>query len=315
MKHLECALAKNNQFWKYIVVLVLSYIIANIVGAIPIIGIMISKLISKEIDPTAMMENSSNLNALGISSNAMLFLMLLVFAVMLLALVLLIKAFHQRSIKEVINGTNKIRWNRFSTGAGIWLVLSIISLAISYVLSPENFVLQLDLSSFIPLLIIVLVMIPIQTSCEEITFRGYLAQGIGNLTKNRWMVLIIPSVLFGLMHAINPEVKEFGFFVMMPQYILIGALFALISILDDGIELAMGMHAANNAFAALFITHSSSVFQTAAIFEVKEVNPYYSFIELIVFSAVVLALLYKKYNWNFSILNKKIEAEEINETI
>jgi membrane protease YdiL (CAAX protease family) len=47
-------------------------------------------------------------------------------------------------------------------------------------------------------------------------------QGFAAMVKNRWFPLIMTSILFGLMHSFNPEVKEFGFFTMMPQYIAFG---------------------------------------------------------------------------------------------
>ena len=310
MKHLEIAQEKGNQIWKYIVVLVVSFLVANIIGAIPLFIAIVAITISNGGDMSAMSGDISGLIALGISPNLLFLLMLIPFAVAFFALVLMIKAFHKRSWKETINGTNKLRWNHFFWGAGFWFVLSLISLAIQYALSPEDLEFQFNLSAFIPLVIISLLFLPLQTGYEELAFRGYLAQGVGALTRNRWLVLIIPSVLFGLMHATNPEVKEFGFWIMIPQYILMGAMLGIVSILDDGIELAMGVHAANNIFASLFITHSSSVFQTPAIFNAKVINPEMGFIEISVLAIFLIAFFHKKYNWNFSVLNKIIERRD-----
>ena len=75
------------------------------------------------------------------------------------------------------------------------------------------------------------------------------------IVKNRWFPLIMTSILFGLMHGLNPEVKEFGLLTMMPQYILFGLIFGIITILDDGIEAAMGAHAANNIFLCIMVTN------------------------------------------------------------
>ena len=77
---------------------------------------------------------------------------------------------------------------------------------------------------------------------------------------------MMTSVLFGLMHAFNPEVEEFGFFTMMPQYILFGLIFGIVTILDDGIEAAIGAHAANNIFLCIMVTHNSSALQTPAVY-------------------------------------------------
>lgn len=311
MKHLEIALGKGNQIWKYIIVLVVSFVAANIIGAIPL---LIAIFVHSVQNGGNIMESGTDMSALissGMSPNLIFLLMLIPFVVAFFVLIAMIKVFHKRSWKETINGTNKLRWKHFFWGAAFWFILSLASLGIQYFLTPEDFELQFNISAFIPLVIISLLFLPIQTGYEELAFRGYMAQGVGALTKNRWLVLIIPSVLFGLMHAANPEVKEFGFWIMIPQYIMMGALLGVVSILDDGIELAMGIHAANNIFASLFITHSSSAFQTPAIFMAKEVNPEGGLIEITIASILLIAFFYKKYNWKFSVMNKKIEREDI----
>jgi len=309
MKHLEYALGKENKFWKYILTLFISILASNFIGIMPYIIVTIIIGTSNGIKIEDIMMNMMDAKYIGMSPNLSLFLMLIAFVVALLTLILFIKLLHHQSVQEVINGTKKIRWDRVFWGAGVWLVLLLISFAISYILNPDNFILQFDITSFIPLFFISVLMIPLQTSYEEIAFRGYLAQGIGRITKSRWMALLIPSILFGLMHAANPEVKEFGFWIMMPQYIMFGLVFGIVSILDDGIELALGMHAINNVFLSLTVTHSSSALQTSAIFTEKEVDPTYGAIELLVFSLIVIAFFYKKYNWNISILNKKLKVE------
>ena len=63
-------------------------------------------------------------------------------------------------------------------------------------------------------------------SVEELMFRGYLMQGFGLAFKNGIAPLIITSVLFGLMHASNPEAKVHGLAIMMPYYMFFGAFLA-----------------------------------------------------------------------------------------
>lgn len=311
MKHLECALGKGNQIWKYILILLVTFVVASFIGSIPLLVI-----ISNKAAQTGNIEAAfdlANLGAMGISSNLGLALLMLPMVLGLVLLICMARWFHKRSYKQLINGTNKIRWARFFAGAGYWAIIMVVVHIIEYVIDPANFVLQFDLSTFIPLVLISLLMIPLQTSFEELAFRGYLAQGIGAWTRNRWIVLIIPSVIFGLLHYDNPEVKEFGFWLMMPQYIFFGLIFGLISVLDDGIELALGVHAVNNVFLSLFMTHSSSALQTAAVFSSQKVNPYLEFLFLVVSGVVLVALFYKKYNWSFSVLNKRIEKESLPE--
>lgn len=309
MKHLEYALNANNQFWKYIVVSITTLLASNFIGILPLVITAFIIGSSNGLNIMDISENIMNAEYLGMSSNLSLFLMMIAFVVAFITLIVLVKLLHRQSIAEIINGTKKIRWSRILWGAGVWIGISSISLLIGYISNPENFTLQFNITSFIPLFFIAVIMIPIQTSYEELSFRGYLAQGIGRITKNRWIVLIIPSILFALMHAANPEVREYGFFVMMPNYLIVGLLFGLVSILDDGIELALGMHAANNVFLSLTATHASSALQTPAIFSLKEADPVYGIVEIIIFSIVIITFFYRKYSWNFSILNKRIDVE------
>ncbi|MBK5720253.1 CPBP family intramembrane metalloprotease [Dysgonomonas sp. Marseille-P4677] len=312
MKHLEKALTPGNQFWKYIVVLIISFFLASLVGSIPLYIVLIYKLIQSggNLIELANFSDISAFSSIGISSNVVLFLIMLPLVLGVFILFLFVKLFHHRTWQEIINGTKNVRWRRVFVGAGMWAAILAVSLIIDYIIDPSNFVCQFDIISFIPLVFISLLMIPLQSSFEELAMRGYFAQGIGALTKNRWMVMIIPSVIFGLLHVANPEVKEFGFWIMMPQYILMGMMFGLISILDDGIELAIGIHAANNVFISLFTTHAASTFQTDAVFSIQEMNPYKELISLVIFGLILILFLYKKYNWSFSTLNKKVEIEE-----
>ena len=52
-----------------------------------------------------------------------------------------------------------------------------------------------------------------------------------------WLVIIIPGVLFGLMHIANPEVKEYGFWLTIPQYVMFGLFFGLIITICIGLPL------------------------------------------------------------------------------
>ena len=125
-------------------------------------------------------------------------------------------------------------------------------------------------------------------------------------TGSRWWALVVPSVLFGLMHAANPEVAQYGFWVMMPQYILMGVAFGLAALLDDGIEVAMGAHAANNLCGALLTTYEGAAIQTDALFMVRELTPMADLPELILSGALFVGLLAYLYKWQFGVLRRPV---------
>lgn len=310
MKFLERSLDQQNQFWKYLVVILVAFFGGQIIGAIPLICVIAAKVASNGGASITDMTNPTDLTIFGISKNLSLFLMMIPFIVSFILLVILIKGLHKRSLSETVNGTNKVRISRFWTGMAVWGLLMVIYLLGDYMINPDNFVLQFDLANFIPLLLISILIIPIQTTFEELLCRGYLAQGIAGWTKNRWAVIILPGLFFALLHIGNPEVKEYGFWMAMPQYLFFGLLFGFVAVLDDGIELPMGMHAANNVFLSIFATNKSSALQTNAIFEQLNINPVRETIILVIMGIIAIAYFAWKYKWNFRILSEKVTAED-----
>jgi membrane protease YdiL (CAAX protease family) len=143
------------------------------------------------------------------------------------------------------------------------------------------------------------VLIPIQTSTEEYVFRGYLMQGFANLARNRWFPLLMTSVIFGSMHVFNPEVEKMGYIIMV-YYIGTGLFLGILALMDEGIELSLGFHAANNLIGALLVTSDWSVFQTHSIFkDMSEPSAGFDVIlPVVVVYPVLLFIFAKKYGWN-----------------
>ncbi|MDR0370507.1 MAG: CPBP family intramembrane metalloprotease [Prevotellaceae bacterium] len=312
MNFLERAFDNQNQWWKYPLCILGGILIGNIVGGLFIIlAILLKTTISPISDGGEISDIISDLNTfLNAGTPFSLFLLISIFAFSLLFSVIFIKSAHNRRFSELINGTSTIRWSHFSWGAFIWFTLSLIYLLIDFYMHPTQFTIRFEFSTFIRLVVVALICVPFQTTYEEYIFRGYLAQGIGIYTKSRWMSIIIPGILFGLMHVTNPEVQQFGFWVMMPHYIGFGLIVGLIAILDDGIELSMGIHAANNIFSAIFVTTDQSVLQTDALFRQLRFDPVKELAAFILISTVAIIFFSIKYNWRFSLLNKRISPED-----
>lgn len=307
MNHLESITPKRNRWYWYLLVFGLSFIIANVIGSIPLAAIVISKMAQGGDANVAAAIANGDIATAGVDSNLYLASMMFVFVVFLFAMILLVKNIHGRTWPQVVNGTSRVRWRHVMTGFAVWGALALLQLVIALVIDPDGMEFRFDAAKFIWLVIISVVMIPLQTTCEEFGFRGYLAQGIGSWTRNRWAVLVITSVAFGLMHGANPEVKEYGYGIMMAQYITMGAILGLVTLLDDGIEVAMGIHAANNIFASVFLTFKGSVLPTAALFMAKETDPVEDFLWVLGFGIVAIAIFARIYKWRFGVMNRRIE--------
>lgn len=286
-----------HDWWRYLVGLIF-IIIAVIIGQLPFTAAVLIKSFSNGdgmdgLDETKMMSL--------LEPNLNLFLMLLSFAIGLVGLFLVVKYLHEQSITNLTTSRKKIDWKRFWFVFLLWGILSSGLVLVDYFfIAPDDYVLNFKLVPFIILCIIAVIMVPLQTSFEEYLFRGYLMQGIGVIVKNNWIPLIITSVVFGLLHIANPEVDKLGP-VIMVYYIGTGLFLGIITLMDEGMELALGFHAANNLFTALLVTADWTAFQTHSV--LKDLSDPETmalgeiFVPVFVIFPILLFILSKKYNW------------------
>ena len=295
-----------NKWWLYlggIAAAFLGYVTFQFIMMVPLMSAALSNGIKME----QIIDNPNiifNPDAVGMNRSLLLALMMGMFVFTLLFFWLALKLFHKKTLVSVITAFEKIRWKRYFFAFGIWATLLIVLTVVGYFASPGDFEVHFDLGKFMVLLVVTLIFIPIQTATEEILFRGYLMQGIGLAFKNAIAPLIITSILFGLMHASNPEAKAHGLLIMMPYYIFFGAFLGMLTLLDEGAELAMGIHCANNLLSSLLVCSKNSVLQTDAILYTSSENPGGEFGIWIVMAAICFFILYKKYklsNWNLLI--------------
>jgi membrane protease YdiL (CAAX protease family) len=232
-----------------------------------------------------------------LGKNLFLTFALFPFIFSLIALCLSVRFLHKRSILSMFTARESFDWKRFFTSAIIWGGIMGIFLVSAFYASDQiewNF----KPESFFPLLFISLILIPLQTTCEEVLFRGYLFQGFGFLYKKGWVSVVLTGVLFGLMHGANPEVYKLGNIVMI-YYIGTGIFLGLLALFDDGLELSLGYHAMNNIFAALILTNDWQAFQTDALF-IDHSEPTFgieSLTTIIIVQPLLLLLFSKIYRW------------------
>jgi membrane protease YdiL (CAAX protease family) len=311
MNHLEASFSGRNTLWRYGLMILLIFAATNTLGSLPF---LIVSLIKSSPDPDTLSKISSDPNFLtnmGINENLLLVLLLFPFNIGLVAFAFLVKPLHSRNFMGIISGNGKIRWRHFFASGSVWMILMVIYLFVYVGIDPSNFTVNNKSSSLIVLSLISFLLIPFQAAFEEVIFRGYLMQGFGLLVRNRLFPLAATSVLFALMHSLNPEVKEFGFLSVMPQYLTFGLIFGIITILDDGIEAALGAHAANNIFLCIMVTNESSALQTQALYEQHNYHPWIEWGGLFVSGIILVLILKKIFGWeSYSVLYSKIESEK-----
>ncbi len=224
---------------------------------------------------------------------------LLPFAIGLAMLFLWVKYVHQQRITALTTSRKKVDWNRVFFSFGLWTFVTIGLLGLDYVMSPENYQWNFEVVPFLTLAVIAIVLVPIQTSFEEYFFRGYLMQGLGIVFKSKWIPLFLTSTLFGLLHLGNPEVAKLGNLIMV-YYIGTGFFLGILTLMDEGLELALGFHAANNLITALLVTADWTAFQTHSVF--KDVSDpalgFDVFIPVCIIFPILLVIFSRVYGWS-----------------
>lgn len=287
----------QNDWWRYILGVVIS-IIGVFIFSVPH-GIAIGiKQFKGELDASKTADPSYLMTLF--ESNLNLVFMLLPFAGGLIFLILAAKWLHNQSITHLTTARKKIDWSRVWFAFFFWGIVSVSLILIDIEMTPEDYVFNFELEKFAILVVIALLLVPLQTSFEEYLFRGYLMQGIGFLAKNKWLPLFITSVVFGLLHIANPEVDKLGNIIMI-YYIGTGLFLGIITLMDDGMELALGFHAANNLFTALLVTADWTAFQTHSIYrDISEPDPtgfFDIFLPVFIVFPIILFIFAWKYKW------------------
>lgn len=233
----------------------------------------------------------------GSDKNLYLALQLLPFLGSLIAVLLCVKYIHKRPILTVFTARERFDWKRFFVSFSIWGGVLVFFMVLG-ILMGADIVFDFKPSTFFPLVLVSLILIPIQTTAEDLMFRGVFFQGLGSRLKSGLMAILILGGLFGFVHMGNPEIALIGKEVVI-FFIMSGIFLGLLTHLDDGMELGMGYHVANNIFGALIVTTNWKAFQTDALF-IDYTPPAFGWnliITMCVLQPLLLIVFYKIYKW------------------
>mgnify|MGYP006094523045 FL=1 len=289
---IENALKIKNNLWRYALGLFIIFIFTQL-GAIPFIVAIFQKVgleAAANINPSNMMTVLEN-------SNLTFFYLLLSFFIGFAGFLLVIKFLHNQPLKSVTTARNSIDFNRVFTAFTSISLLIVFNILFSIYSSPDEYIFQFNLNDFLILTLIAIIFIPVQTSLEEYVFRGYLMQGLGVFFKNKWFPLFVTSLGFGLLHLSNPEIEKLGNIIII-HYIITGLFLGIITLMDDGMELALGFHAGNNLLISLLVTADWTVFQTSSVFKyIGEPDIVNQIFYSLLCYPLLLFYFSKKYQW------------------
>lgn len=193
----------------------------------------------------------------------------------------------KRPVIQLVTDRPRINWRRVGEGFGIWFGLSLLSGAIDYTLNRDAYRFSFSLAAFIPFAVVALLLLPIQTTAEELFFRGWIIQWARRLPTIA--VVAISGAVFSLPHLGNPEAAGSEIPALIAWFVL-GAGWAYVSVRDRSIELAVGAHLANNLFAILLVGYDNAVLPTSSVLTTADLNLEGTAIALTVLMAIFIRL-------------------------
>lgn len=275
----------RNDWWRYVLAVLLILCMWQILGAIPSIFLLILAMANG-----ISMGNIGTGSLPGVDPAVSFVVLMLASVFFVLGVYLAVRLIHRRPFRTIITPARSIAWGRLFQGFGVWFVLAGLTSVVEALLYPGRYVWTPDLEHFIPFVFLALILVPIQTSAEEFFFRGYILQGVGLRVRNIWALSVISGILFMVPHFLNPEASV-NYALMGLYYFSIGAFLAYITLRDGRLELALGVHAANNLFSALFANYTVTVMPSPSLFTVTVLDAVYS-VPAALIGMVIFALLF-----------------------
>ncbi|HEY9626973.1 MAG TPA: CPBP family intramembrane glutamic endopeptidase [Coleofasciculaceae cyanobacterium] len=219
------------------------------------------------------------------------------FPFFLAGIFLAVSLIHRRPLRTLITAREKISWTRVGHGFVAWFVAwFLVSGLGQYLFYPNTFSFNSDLATFALFVPLALVLTAIQTTTEELFFRGYIVQGASVIWANRVFLAIASAVLFTLPHLLNPEASAGGWLTVFFGYFVgTGLVWVVVSLVDGTTELAIGAHFANNIGGILVINMAGGAVTTPALFTVSEYHATLGAISVLVIIPVFLAIAYKVF--------------------
>jgi len=306
-RFLENGAEGKNNWWVYLITIISSWILSNIIAVLLFVFIMVFYFLSSgNFDINAMLNSLTN-----VESDPILFFLLifLSFTISTIILLFCVKYLHKKSLMSLINTSKikdvsgktiswykRIRWDRFLKGIVLWSVFLVIMLFIQYIINPNSFIFNFNINNVLFMILLFIIAIPIQVTFEELFFRGYLLQGLSLKIKSPIIIILISSIIFSIGHVLNGGDNPIFMIQNVSITFIIGIILCGFTLVDKGIELAIGVHLANNFFAFIINSSEGSIGSFNSIIQTVETDPIITFlfeiVSLLIFAFVLF--LYKK---------------------
>lgn len=180
------------------------------------------------------------------------------FAGIWIGLWLVMRFVHRERLALLLGAAQRLSWPGFCKGLAAVLVTSFISEIAIYAIAPGIERTPIAWTAWLAFLLPVLLLTLLQTSAEEVLFRGYLMRGLASRFASPLVWGVLPAVAFTLMHwnAGAPWAMNLTVLATIGSF---AALLTLLVVATGNLGAAMGAHFGNNLAGFLLLSHEETL--------------------------------------------------------
>lgn len=200
----------------------------------------------------------------------------------------------RRPFLSLVSAGTRLDLARCGLAAGLWLGLSLLWLVIVSLLHGMSSFgelaaslrqLSLPRGPLLIMSLLCLALIPLQAAGEELAFRGWLMQTLGQFVRARPLLLLIVGAAFALAHGFLHGRYAFAYYLVMSLGL------SLLTLWDERLELAIGIHTAQNVFAVIVgAIFAASSGRSSMLFDATQVPWWSALVPALQFAVVYLVV-------------------------
>jgi uncharacterized protein len=193
-----------------------------------------------------------------LGSSSGLFATLITFAGIWLGVWIAMRLLHREKLPRLFGNSRRISRSAFLKGLVAVLVTSLLTELAYLAIIPGISRGPVAIGTWLLLIVPVVAFAFVQTSSEELLFRGYLQRGLASRFRSPLVWALLPTLVFAALHWNPASVTAMNVAVL----IAIGAFAALLALLvyaTGNLGAAMGAHLGNNVVGFALISHDETL--------------------------------------------------------
>ena len=221
------------------------------------------------VDPLTLLSSDDILGAMP--SWGFLFFALITFVPLFIGVLFAYRFILGVKLRYLFSTIERFRWWRVGLGFWVWLALMAAPVIPGILSQSDAYQYSFDPVTFWPYFFVAIALLPIQTTSEELFFRGWVIQWAAKRSGNIIWLSVLSGALFSVPHLLNPEAAGdvvgafFGYFS-------IGFALAWVTVRDRSLEIAIGAHLSNNLFAALIVGYEDGALPAEAVYVTEPIE-------------------------------------------